>query len=103
MLADKKGKELHDKATKGELLSLEEKEQLESWYAAQDKMEAEAIGLLEEGNLSDGLQAQIESALSQLVKLTNRIQGIAAENKILRTENAALLRQLAQRFGQQTA
>ena len=103
MIADEKGKELHDKASKGELLSIEEQEQLESWYAAQDNMELEAIGLVKEGNLPNGLQTQIESAMSQLVNLTNRIQEIAAENKILRTENAALLRQLAQRFGQQTA
>ncbi len=79
MIADEKGKELHDKASRGEILSIEEQQQLENWYAFQDNLEIEAIGLAKEENSSVGLQTQIESALSQLVKLTNRMQQNAAD------------------------
>lgn len=103
MATDGKGRELHDKATKGEKLSEEEKLQLENWYAQQDTMELEALQqATQEGSLV-GLQSQIEAALAQLVKLTGRIQEIASENEKIRNENAALLHQLSQRARQRPA
>lgn len=97
MIKDDKGRELHDKVTRGEKLSEEENQQLENWYAQQDKMEAEGHQDAIQESLFPGLQSQIEAALAQLVKLTGRIQKVAAENERLRNENAALLQRLSQR------
>ncbi|MCB9263782.1 MAG: hypothetical protein H6558_02005 [Lewinellaceae bacterium] len=103
MIKDEKGKALHDKASRGEKLSEQEQRQLEDWYAQQDKMELESIQLsVGEESLSD-LQAQVEAALAQLVKLTNRIQQVASENEQLRNENTTLLYQLTKQLGQRPA
>ena len=103
MIKDDKGRALHDKASRGEKLSEQEQRQLEDWYAQQDKMELEAIQLFSgEESLSD-LQAQVEAALAQLVKLTNRIQQVASENEQLRNENTTLLYQLTKQLGQRPA
>ena len=100
MIKDEKGKALHDKASRGEKLSEQEQRQLEDWYAQQDKMELESIQLsVGEESLSD-LQAQVEAALAQLVKLTSRIQQVASENEQLRNENTTLLYQLTKQLGQ---
>ena len=103
MIKDEKGKALHDKASRGEKLSEQEQRQLEDWYAQQDKMELESIQLsVGEESLSD-LQTQVEAALAQLVKLTNRIQQVASENEQLRNENTTLLYQLTKQLGQRLA
>lgn len=103
MTTDDKGRELHDKATRGEKLSEQEKQQLENWYTQQDRMEAEGLQeTIQEGSL-EGLHSQIEAVLAQLVKITGRIQEVASENEKIRDENAALLHQLSQRAGQRPA
>ncbi|MCB9298260.1 MAG: hypothetical protein H6559_34885 [Lewinellaceae bacterium] len=101
MATNEKWPELHDKASRGEELTEEEKQLLGDWYAQQDRMEPEAILQAGQESLLAGLQAQIEAALAQLAKITSRIQEVAAENDKLQNENAALLRQLPQRAGQQ--
>lgn len=87
--------QLHDKWTRGELLSAKEKEQLKNWYALQDSAESKALGLTAAEKTSAILQAQIDTALAGLTEVTKRIQKMAAENKTLRDEIAALRRQLA--------
>jgi len=99
MINDEKGKPLHDKATRGEKLSEQEKLKLEDWYAHQDQLELETFQSPSPGNFLSDLQAQVDSAIAQLVKLSNRIQQITAENEQLRSENASLLDQFSQRFG----
>lgn len=103
MIKDEKGKTLHDRATRGEKLSEQEKQQLEDWYVQQDTLELEAIQLAAQEAPLSVLQAQVEAALGQLVKLASKIQQMASENEQLRNENAALLKQLTQRHGQQPA
>jgi len=46
MISDNLAKQLHDKATRGELLSAEDQAQLENWYALQDNAENKALGLM---------------------------------------------------------
>jgi peptidoglycan hydrolase CwlO-like protein len=96
MVSDELGKQLHDRATRGEALSVEERAQLEDWYATQDRAEADQLGLTATAETVDSLQTQIDSALAQLATITRRIQEIAEENKALRREITALCRQLAQ-------
>lgn len=95
MINDELGKVLHDKASRGEQLSETEQQQLETWYAHQDRLELEAIQLPTNDTPISDLQAQVEAAFEQLVKLSSRIQKVAAENEQLRNENAILLDQLS--------
>jgi peptidoglycan hydrolase CwlO-like protein len=97
MVSDKLGKQLHDRATRGEALSPEEQAQLENWYATQDRAEADQLGLTATTETVASLQTQIDSALTSLTTITRRIQEIAEENQALRREITALCRQLAQR------
>jgi hypothetical protein len=45
MINDEQGKILYDKASRGQQLSEVEQQQLEEWYAYQDRLELEAIQL----------------------------------------------------------
>jgi len=47
MVSDEIGKQLHNRATRGEVLSAEEQAHLEEWYATQDRAEADQLGLEE--------------------------------------------------------
>ncbi len=103
MMEEEKGKALHDKASRGEKLSVQEKQQLDEWYAQQDQLEMANIQMVNDSVSQSGLQAQVKAALAQLVTLSNKIQRMASENEQLRSENTALLNQIAQRYGRQSA
>jgi hypothetical protein len=96
MVTDELGKQLHDRATRGETLSLEEQSQLEEWYAAQDRAEAADLGLTVSAETITVLQAQVALVLEQLTVATQRIQEITEENQALHHEISKLRRQLAQ-------
>jgi peptidoglycan hydrolase CwlO-like protein len=96
MVPDDLGRQLHDRATRGETLSPEEQSQLDEWYMTQDRAETGDLGLTVPAEEVTTLQAQIDSALAQLATITQRIQEITEENQALRREIAALRRQLAQ-------
>ena len=95
MISPDIGKQLHDKATRGETLFDEEQAQLESWYALQDNVENDILRVTGDEKTLVTVQAQIDAGLTQLKITTKRIQEIASENKTLRQENAVLRRQLA--------
>ena len=94
MISDELGKQLHDRATRGETLTAEEQARLESWYAVQDSAEMKELGLAEKEETASTLKAQVDAALAQLAAVTQRIQELAAENDALRREIAALRRQV---------
>jgi peptidoglycan hydrolase CwlO-like protein len=96
MISDDLGKQLHDRATRGETLSTEEQRLLEEWYVEQDRIEMTELGLATETEMVASLQSQVDSALAQLTAVTKRIQEIAEENETLRREIAALRQQLVQ-------
>lgn len=95
MIADELGQQLHDKVTRGEVLSEEEKTWLENWYALQDQEESQALGLTNERQTLQVLQSQVETALTQLTIATRRIQEISMENETIRQDITMLRQQLA--------
>lgn len=96
MISDDVAKELHDKSSRGEMLSVEEQKQLQEWYTHQDTAESKMLGLPTSEETVMALQAQINTASAQLITVTKRIQEVASENETLRREIAILRRQLMQ-------
>ena len=82
---DEIGRQLHDRATRGEELSKEDQILLDAWYDTQDRAEMKSLNLAvtDEANTSK-LQKEIDSVLIQLSTVTKRIQEIARENNVLR-------------------
>lgn len=87
--------ELHDRSTRGELLTSQEIQQLEAWYDQQDAIEQAQLAppAPVTTNLVE-LQSQIESVLHQLTGVTQHIQHTIADNHTLREENNQLRNQL---------
>jgi peptidoglycan hydrolase CwlO-like protein len=95
MVSNELGKRLHDRATCGGSLSAEERKQLETWYADQDRAEMEALDLTTTDTVAT-LQTQVDSVLAQLGTAAKRIQEISEENEKLRKEISTLHHKLAQ-------
>ena len=96
MIADELGKQLHDRAARGESLTAADQAQLDEWYALQDSAEHRTLGLTAAEKTLAMLRAQVDAALAQLTTATKRIQDVSAENENLRRDIASLRRQLAQ-------
>ncbi len=93
---------LHDRATRGEVLSETEKAQLEAWYESHDKLESE---LLNNGNTPDFLgqrNLQIQVVLSEIAEFTSDIQKISTENEKIRRENEVLREKIAENLTLET-
>lgn len=86
---------LHDRATRGEVLTSEGQSQLEAWYADQDAAEMAALNLPVGDEDTAALRAGIDSALAEIAAVAGRIRQTSAENEMLRRENADLRRRLA--------
>lgn len=88
------GPELHDRATRGEVLTQEERTVLEAWYHRQDEAE---MRLLQSGGtvlLSDTL-GDIQAVLSRIKETASQIQALDLQNASLRQEIAAVQQRLA--------
>ena len=94
MKTDERAERLHDQATRGKTLSPEEQQELQAWYAEQDRAEFEALGFSGHDATIRSLTIQIETAARQLAILTQRIQDISEENERLKRDNAALRHQI---------
>jgi hypothetical protein len=103
MSTDDLGQELHDKATRGGVLSADEQTLLDKWYALHDQQESAALAGTGPTDALAALQAQVTAAVAQLSTVSQRIQVLSGENDALRQEVAALQRQLALRTTAQTA
>lgn len=97
------GAHLHDKATRGEALSPEERVRLDAWYAQQDTAEAAALTEPAADQTVAALQAEIAEATTQLEAAARRVRDLASGNAALRDEVATLQRRLAQRTGSRVA
>jgi hypothetical protein len=94
MSLDELAKQLHDKATRGLALSAEEQAHLEAWYIEQDEREHAILGPTGSAPRLATLHTQVETALAQLLTVTQRIQELTGYNETLRREIAVLQRQL---------
>ncbi|HEX6288939.1 MAG TPA: hypothetical protein VFZ66_07100 [Herpetosiphonaceae bacterium] len=97
MSQNQRAQQLHDKATRGELLTGDEQIELEQWYAQADQAEYAALGLHESADEAQDLQHPVNAALEQLQRVTQRIQEQSDENDAVRQEIAELQRRLARR------
>jgi hypothetical protein len=95
MIPDDVGQQLHDKATRGGVLTPEERTLLEAWYARHDVEEAQLLARAEPSRDLDELRSQVAAGAARLVTLTQRLQALLQENERLRREVEALQRQLA--------
>ena len=86
--------QLHDRATRGESLSVEEQSVLTEWYTLQDKAESAALGLTEDSVDTATLHTQVETTLTQITVVTQRIQSIISENEALKRDISHLRQQL---------
>ena len=89
-------KALHDRATRGEALSADERARLNDWYAAEDKLEDQTLGQTPAPNCSDDLRKKTEEVFARLSVVTQQTQKLIAQNEALRQENDHLRQQLAQ-------
>ena len=98
MISDELGIQLHDRETIGELLTAQEKAQLEAWYAQKDAAEK---SMLEAAQLPLPnlvvLQNRVDIAIEQLTVGVQRLQQITQENKSLREEIAEIKQQFTVR------
>lgn len=94
MILKELGIQLHDRWTRGQVLTDEEQAQLEVWYQQQDAEEAKQLHLASTTVEISDLQAQVEAALAQLATVIQRVQQITAENEALRREISTLRQQL---------
>lgn len=90
------GPKLHDRATRGETLSSQERESLEAWYQEQDDNEMQLLGIASTGS-TDQLRADIDQLLAKIIETTTAIQTISSENADLRAEVSELRQQLLQK------
>ncbi len=104
MVSDKIGLQLHDKFTRGLVLSAAEKQTLEAWYAQKDATERNGVTRASAESLTDSaLQQVIAEAHKRLVYLTERLQTIEEENEQIGLENKRLREKLETALLRQTA
>ena len=91
------GQVLHDRATRGLPLTVEEEAQLADWYAAQDRDEIVAMPEDIEVDSLPTLQVEVRSGIQQLLTAAQRIQELTDQNDNLRREIGVLQQRLARR------
>ena len=97
MIPDDVALDLHDRLTRGQSLTEDERAALQRWYAAQDTAETALLGQSVGVETLHRLQEQVEGMLAKIADVSTHIGEIAAENDAIRRENTALRRRLAQR------
>lgn len=95
MSTDALARNLHDRATRGEALSTEEKSVLSQWYSQQDMQEASLLAAKPQSPAIDRLRTDIGVAVKQLRGVTERIESLTAANDSVRHEIMVLQFQLA--------
>lgn len=102
---------LHDRATRGEVLSPAEQVQLDGWYAELNRQETLALfgqsepppSLMAMQQSLALLRIQVDESLAQLAVTTQQLQDVSAQNRSLRAEIATLRIQVAQQGLQEAA
>lgn len=95
MISEHDAKVLHDKATRGMVLTDEEQAALSDWYNREDEAEAKLLETADSLDTVASLHAQVNAAIAQLAISAQRIQETAADNERIRREIIELRHQLA--------
>ena len=103
MLSNQDGQALHDRSTRGEVLSAEEQTALEHWYAQTDERESSTFRRASSSPTTVELEAEIATAVAGMQAVTQRIQALTANNAAVRQEITDLQRQLTRKTATQTA
>jgi len=104
MVADKIGKKLHDKFTRGHNLTPEEHTQLEAWYSQLDAQEEKNLSSRTSGNILElEFKKALEATYQKLAQLSKHLQETEQENDQLRAENRKTRQQLEKVLVQQQA
>jgi hypothetical protein len=103
MTPDDLGKQLHDRATRGQPLTAEERDLLAEWYRRLDEEEARQFVEAPAAPTQSATRAEIDKLLAQLAASTERMRVVAAENEKLHREIEDLHRQLAQQRAAKSA
>ncbi len=95
MISDNIAQRLHDRATRGESLSADERAVLDAWYAQQDAEERQqlATGRLEN---ETSLHERIKDTLVRMTILTRKMEESLAESKQLQEELTTICQQSAE-------
>ena len=96
MLSEERGLLLHDLMTRGYQLSQKEQDDLQNWYAHQDTMEVQEVGVASRHNLKPNLQFKIDQCLNQIKVICNNIQSTNKTNELIRQENKRVRKQVEQ-------
>lgn len=88
---------LHDRATRGEELTVEEQVELDQWYADQDDAEATLLHVSSSTYENSKLKGQVHETLEQLRVITERIQALSDENDAIHQEIADLQQRIVYR------
>ncbi len=79
MISEDEAKQLHDRATRGFVLSADEQATLQAWYARQDAAESAMLARPQPSQTLEELRAEIGEALSRLRIVTQQIEAQTAE------------------------
>lgn len=74
--------ELHDRKTRGLVLTPAEQAQLDAWYAQEDKAENRQINAAQTPQRIEVLESQIKTTLGQVAVMTQRIQDLMCEMQV---------------------
>jgi len=91
-----RARELHDLATRGIPLSVDQQAELDAWYAAEDLSEGLLLSRSTPDPVLARLRAQVEETLARVGTATRQIEELAGQNEALRQEIAGLQQRVAQ-------
>ncbi len=96
-MSDHTLRQLHDKATRGEQLTPEERSRLEEWYTENDEQERSDLSASSEPEEVAELRRKLDQAMSELSTASHRVRELTADNDSARREIEDLRRQVARR------
>ncbi len=88
---------LHDRATRGEVLSIAEQRELDRWYEAQDAAEARLLEGVGSHDARSSIKAEIGDLLTRITETTSHIRTLTTENDDLRRQISDLRSRLGRR------
>ena len=94
-MSDDTLRQLHDKATRGEQLSPEERARLGAWYTKNDQEESGELSASSEPKEASEIRRKLDEAMAELSAGSQRVRELTADNDSIRREIGDLRRQLA--------